>query len=62
MLNKCEVNKVEQTEEIACTEVVGWARVLQHAKEPQNLIVYLVLTAWMKFMGVAEHIPSITIG
>jgi hypothetical protein len=37
-------------------------RLLQHLREPQNLITYLVLTAWMKFMGVAEHIPSITIG
>lgn len=45
-----------------CAEVVGWARVLQHARDPQNLVAYLVLTAWMKFMGVSSHIPSITIG
>lgn len=38
------------------------ARLLQHARDPQNLIGWLVLTAWMKFMGISEHIPSITIG
>ena len=38
------------------------ARLLQHLNNPQNLLTYLVLTAWMKFMGVASLIPTITVG
>jgi hypothetical protein len=37
-------------------------KLLQHSRNPQNLLTYLVLTAWMKFMGVAAHLPSITVG
>lgn len=37
-------------------------RLLMHMRKPENLVVYLVFTAWMKFMGVAEQLPSITIG
>ena len=37
-------------------------RLLQHLRDPQNLVTYLVFTAWMKFMGVASHIPTVTIG
>jgi hypothetical protein len=38
------------------------ARLLLHIRKPENLLTWLVLTAWMKWMGIAEHIPSITIG
>jgi hypothetical protein len=31
-------------------------------RKPENLVTYLVFTAWMKFMGVAEHVPTITVG
>ena len=41
---------------------VWFGRLLIHMRKPENLVTYLVFTAWMKFMGVAEHIPSITIG
>lgn len=37
-------------------------RLLLHLRKPENLVNYLVFSAWLKFMGVAEHIPSITIG
>lgn len=37
-------------------------RLLTHVRKPENLVVYLMFTAWMKFMGVAEYAPSITIG
>lgn len=37
-------------------------RILVHMRKPENLVTYLVFTAWMKFMGVAEHVPSVTIG
>lgn len=43
-------------------EVVGMARVIQHLRDPQNLIGYLLLSAWMKFMGVADKLPTISIG
>ena len=37
-------------------------RLLMHMRKPENLVTYLVFTAWMKFMGVADKLPSITIG
>ena len=37
-------------------------RLLTHMRKPENLVTYLVFTAWMKFMGVASYAPSITIG
>lgn len=48
--------------DITNSQVLWTARLLTHMRNPQNLITYLILTAWMKFMGVAEHIPSITVG
>ncbi len=47
---------------IDASDVTAIAHLLKHIKQPQNLLVYMIFTAWMKFMGVAEHIPSITIG
>jgi len=44
------------------SDVITVGRLLQHLRNPQNLLTYLCFTAWMKFMGVASHIPSITIG
>ena len=38
------------------------ARLICHLRKPENLLTWLVLSAWMKFMGIATHIPSITIG
>ena len=52
----------EETKAAECVEVVGYARILQHLRDPQNLLVYLCVSAWAKFMGVAEHLPSITVG
>jgi len=37
-------------------------QVLRHLRNPQNLLTYLIFSAWMKFMGVASAIPSITLG
>ena len=45
-----------------CTDVSTVARLFAHLNNPQNLLTYLVLTAWMKFMGVATLIPTITVG
>jgi len=44
------------------TDVSSVARLLTHLNNPQNLLTYLVLTAWMKFMGIATLIPTITVG
>ena len=49
-------------EEIAVGEAAKFATIMTHLKNPQNLLTYMIFTAWMKFMGVAEHIPSITVG
>ena len=37
------------------------AQVMQHLRNPQNLLTYMIFTAWCKFMGVAQHVPSISI-
>ena len=41
---------------------VWTGRLLLHMRKPENLVTYLVFSAWLKFMGVAEHLPSITVG
>lgn len=38
------------------------AQISAHLKNPQNLLTYMIFSAWMKFMGVASHIPSISVG
>lgn len=49
-------------EEIAVGEAARFAAVTKHLRDPQNLLTYMIFTAWMKFMGVAQHIPSVTVG
>lgn len=41
--------------------VIWTGRLLTHLRKPENLVTYLVFSAWMKFMGVAAHMPSITV-
>ena len=43
-------------------ELLTAGRLFKHMQNPQNLLTYLCFTAWMKFMGIAAYIPSITIG
>jgi len=38
------------------------AQVATHLRNPQNLLTYMIFSAWCKFMGVAQHIPTITMG
>jgi hypothetical protein len=40
----------------------GLAQVLCHIRNPNNLLNYMILSAWLKFMGIAAHIPTVTIG
>ena len=49
-------------EEIVASETARFVAVMTHLRNPQNLLTYMIFTAWMKFMGVAQHIPSITVG
>ena len=49
-------------EEIVAGETARIAMIMTHLRNPQNLLTYMIFTAWMKFMGVAQHIPSITVG
>ena len=37
-------------------------RLFNHLKEPQNLLNYMIFTAYMKYMEVFSWIPTITIG
>ena len=46
----------------AAADAVKSITILNHLKEPQNLITYLLFTAWCKFMGISSYIPSVTIG
>ena len=50
------------TSTLDSTGTLTVSRLFQHLQNPQNLLSYMVFTAWMKFMGIAEHIPSVTIG
>jgi len=38
------------------------AQMMLHLRNPQNLLTYMIFTAWLKFMGIASHIPSVTVG
>jgi len=38
------------------------AQLLCHLRNPGNLLNYMILSAWLKFMGIASHIPSVSIG
>lgn len=57
-------NEVEATSITTTTSSDVWTvgHLLTHLRNPQNLLTYMVFTAWMKFMGLASHIPSITFG
>lgn len=42
--------------------VVGLPRLLLHLRDPTNLLAYLALSAWMKYMQLWSLLPSITVG
>ena len=48
--------------EITASQLLWTARLLSHLRKPENLLVYLCVSAWMKFMGISEFIPTITVG
>lgn len=42
--------------------VVSVAKLVCHLRNPQNLLNYMIFTAYCKFMGISEYLPSVTIG
>lgn len=50
----------EITESVS--QSVSLTKFLCHMRNPQNLLNYMIFTAYCKFMGVTEYLPSITIG
>lgn len=55
------VAEANLTNAATCSDVTTTGRLLQHLKEPQNLLIYMVLTAWAKYMGISALIPTIVI-
>ena len=41
---------------------VKMSSLLHHLRNPQNLLTYMIFTAWCKFMGVSQYIPTVTVG
>lgn len=41
---------------------VQMSSLLNHLRNPQNLLTYMIFTAWCKFMGVSQYIPTVTVG
>ena len=55
-------SQITPASEIEASQLLWTARLLSHLKKPENLLVYLCVSAWAKFMGVSEFIPTITVG
>lgn len=53
---------IDTTNLVDSSGAATFARLLQHLREPGNLLNYLALSAWIKFMGAAQYIPTITVG
>lgn len=54
---------IDTTSEVgAVTPGAGLAKLFCHLREPSNLLNYMILSAWLKFMGAAAYLPSVTIG
>lgn len=43
-------------------DMTGGARLLQHLKDPSNLLNYMIFTAYCKYMDIFSWVPTITIG
>jgi len=46
----------------ASCDIAGFPRLIQHLQQPQHLLIYLVLSAWMKYMDILSWLPTISIG
>jgi len=43
-------------------EQAGFPRLLKHLQQPEHLLIYLVFTAWAKYMDILSWLPTISIG
>lgn len=55
------VSSTSTTIDATC-DMAGFPRLIQHLQEPQHLLIYLVLSAWIRYMDVLSWLPSISIG
>lgn len=46
----------------ATCDITGFPRLLKHLQQPEHLLIYLVLSAWVKYMDFLSWLPSISIG
>jgi len=45
-----------------CPDAGALPRLINHIRNPDHLIAYLVFTAWAKYMDIFSWIPTVTIG
>ena len=62
MVSGTGMDTTEATVGTTTTPVPPWAHLLTHIRNPQNMLNYMILSAWLKFMGIAQHIPTVTFG
>lgn len=55
------VSTSSHTIDAAC-DMAGFPRLIQHLQQPEHLLIYLVLSAWAKYMDILSWLPSISIG
>jgi hypothetical protein len=55
------VAEANLTNAATCSDVTTAGRLLTHLREPQNLLNYMLLSAWLKFMNVTTMLPTIVI-
>lgn len=55
------VAEANLTNAAQCSDVTTAGRLLQHLKEPQNLLMYMAVVAFSKYMGISALVPTIVI-
>ena len=56
------MNESVTESEVLPSQTLTVAKMMLHLKNPQNLLNYMIFTAYCKFMGIAEYLPTITVG
>ena len=57
-----DIEKIGEVGVSTPTSGPSLANLIVHIRNPQNMLNYMILSAWLKFMGIAQHIPSVSIG
>lgn len=55
------VAEANLTNAAQCSDVTTAGRLLQHIKEPQNLLMYMAILAFSKYMGLSSLVPTVII-